>query len=241
MKLTLTVTGLKEVQSALAGFSDRRMSSVLASALTATARDGADAVKAEMGRVFDRPRPFTLGGARFKPANANDLTAEVFLAEQGAGGRGAGKYLKAEVRGGQRKQTGLERALQKGGLMQGGWYVVPGAGARLDSHGNIQRSQLQQIAQGVSGMRSKAQARRAGGDYFAVPTRQKKGLPPGIYLQPHGRRVRPVLVLRFVRSVTYPVRLNFEGVVRETAALRFAAHFDRYFNASALRLLARGR
>lgn len=240
MKLTIAIDGLKQAQDSLRGFSDRRMRSVLASTLTATAKDAADAVKADMLRVFDRPRPFTLGGVRIKPANASDLTAEVFLAEEGAGGRGAGKYLKAEVRGGQRRQTGLERALQKGGLMQAGWFVVPGPGARLDQHGNVERSQILQIARGISGMRSKAQAKKAGGDFFAVTTRDKGRLPPGIYLRPTGKRARPVLVLQFVRSAKYSKRLDFEGIVTSAVGRRFVPNFDRFFSASAGRLAARG-
>ena len=59
----VTITGLQEAKARLAGFSDRRLHAAAATALTRTALDVRDGIKAEMARSFDRPTPFTLASS----------------------------------------------------------------------------------------------------------------------------------------------------------------------------------
>lgn len=246
MKLTLDVTGLAEAVRAIKGFSDRRLAAAAATALTRTASDIAKAERDAMVRVLDRPRPYTLGGVGMKPATAADLTAEVFLKTEGAGGRGAGKYLRALVDGGQRRMQGWEKKLAGAGVLPSGWRAVPGAGARLDAEGNLDRRQLRQILDQlrllmVTGPRSRgeqakrrAAAARAGGAFFVLQPGQAKA-GPGIYAR-DGRSITPVVV--FVTRSQYRRTFEFYGEAQRVAEQRLPQNFRRAIDDSIGRLMA---
>ena len=82
MRLTVDVEGLRDVQQRLQGFSDRRLNAALATGLTRTAQQVAEAQRREMLDVFDRPSRYTLQGvfvctgidacARRQDANAKE-------------------------------------------------------------------------------------------------------------------------------------------------------------------------
>lgn len=208
MRVTVTVQGLREVQAALRGFSDRRMASALATALTRTATAVRDAEQVEMRDVFDRPTPFTLGSLFVKPAtNLANLEAEVGIKDNVGGARPATSWLRWQIGGGLRTLKAFERLLLGGGYMRNGDRAVPGAAARLDSYGNISKGQLVQILgqlrldsstgstrslprigadDNAKTKRDKANRirrslGRAGGRYVALPNGTRT-LLPGIYL-----------------------------------------------------------
>lgn len=252
MRLTVGVSGLREVQMQLrATFSDRRMSSAIATALTRVAGDVAAAERTEMTSVFDRPKPYTLGAVGIKPATATDLVAEVFLKQAGGDGRAAAKYLEPQIRGGTRQLQGFEVLLQKSGFMPPGWRIVPGVGAKLDAFGNVQRSQLAAIVASLRAQRppvgpqpkramSKriAAARRAGGAYFVIPP-GRRGAHPGVYIREFtGRNITPILL--FVRTVAYRARFDFVKVAHTVAQQRLGPQLQRAIDESVQRLAARG-
>ena len=241
------IDGVKEVQASLRGFSDRRMAAAAATALTRTAVEAKAGVQAQMPGVFDRPTPYTLGGVGISTASASNLEAEVFLKDQQSGaGRPAAVYLRTEVRGGARSTKGFEKLLQGRGVMPAGWRAVPGAGARLDAFGNIDRTQLgqilkqlrtQQAAGPVQPRKRIAAARSAGASFFVVKP-GKKGAKPGIYARElTGRNITPVIL--FVRNATYSARFDFEGIVRRIANERLGPNLQRAIGESAARLAVR--
>ena len=77
-----------------------------AQALTAVARLGQHAIKAELPSVFDRPTPFTINAIAVKPARKTDLTAVVFAKDIAA------QYLEPFEDGGPRF-LGAKRGLLK--------------------------------------------------------------------------------------------------------------------------------
>ena len=124
---------------------EQRMEQAVAIALTRTVQSAQKDEIAEMRDVFDRPKPFTLRGTYIQPAKVGKLRAAVGLAMEGASGRAAGKYLRPQVFGGQRRLKGYEITLRNAGILPNGYYTVLGEGARQDGYGNIQRGQLNQI------------------------------------------------------------------------------------------------
>lgn len=244
MRLTVDIKGLdaatKELTEAL---SARRIASVAAAALTRAAVAGRAAVQREMAKDFDRPTPYTLGSVRYTAATPQRLEAEVYISEQrGARDPSPAVVLKPQVEGGKRGFKGLELALRAAGALPAGWYVTPGAHARLDAYGNVSRGQITQV---IAFVRRQAQfgpkdrrrlmkgVRQAGGKFFVIPP----GGPtqPGVYLADViGRNALPVFI--FVNRATYRKRLDFDQVVQREAARVLPALLAQGFGESVGRL-----
>ena len=125
--LTFTVkTNVDQVMRGLEGKLREQIPFATAKALTQTAKDVQRAESAEIGKVFDRPSPFTRGAVGITPATKQSLSAKVFLKDIQAA------YLKLQVEGGQRFPK--RRAL-----------VLPGSGLRLNQYGNIPRGKVKAL------------------------------------------------------------------------------------------------
>lgn len=251
MRLTAEISGLREVQEQLrATFSARRLSAAAATALTRIAQAAAAAERTQMTRVFDRPKPYTLGAVGIKAATAQSPVAEVFLKGAGSDGRAASKYLEPQISGGRRRLQGFERLLQRLGAMPQGWLVVPGAGAQLDVYGNVARTQLSAIVASLRaqrpavgpqpknalGKRIRA-ARKAGGEFFAIPP-GRKGAAPGIYIREFGgRNITPVLL--FVRAAMYRARFDFYAIASGVVRQQLGPELQRSIDDHVQRLAAR--
>lgn len=213
---------------------------VAAVTLTRSAKDAQAAIKSEMQRAFDRPTAYALNGTFLKPATKQRLEARVWVKDNVASkGTPADRFLLPQIYGGPRGQKGMERLLQRSGLMPAGWFAVPGAGAQLDGNGNVKRSQIVQILsqlklQRGAGFESRASGSarsnrtiaRQGVTYFALQVK-RRGLAPGIYLKrkfAHGAAVKPVFI--FVNSIQYKPRLKFFEVGMATVNAQFPRHFD---------------
>ena len=95
--LTFTVkTNVDQVLRGLEGKLREQIPFATAKALTQTAKDVQRAETAEIGKVFDRPIPFTRSAVGITSATKQSLSAKVFLKDIQAA------YLKLQVEGGQR-------------------------------------------------------------------------------------------------------------------------------------------
>jgi hypothetical protein len=224
---------------------------VAAVSLTRTIQDVQKAEVAEMRRVFDRPTDYALNGTFIKPATKDDLEARIWIKDNPFGkGTPADRFLLPEIYGGARGQKGMERMLERAGLMRAGYRAVPAAGAQLDANGNVKRSQITQIlsqlklqrgagyqSRATGSARSNRTIARQGQTYFALAA-PYRGLKAGIYLKRkagHGSTIQPVFI--FVPAVQYPERLKFFEVGQATATARFPVHF----NAEAAKAIATAR
>lgn len=226
MKLTVDIKGLDAATKAITErLSGKRVASVAAAALTRTAVAGRAAVQREMARVFDRPTPFTLSSVRYREATLDRLQSEVFVStDKGPRNPSPAVVLKPQVEGGRRGFKGLELALRATGALPQGWYVTPGAGARLDAYGNVSRGLITQVITQIRrqmqyGPRDRRATlrtiRKAGGRFFAVPPGGKR--QPGVYIaDAFGRNVTPIFI--FVNRANYRKRLGFEEVIRREVA-----------------------
>lgn len=242
------VRGLPEVVAAMKEFSERRLNAALATALTRTAVQVRESVKAGMLQAFDKPTPYTMGQVKYVGATADKLMSVVgfgVVAIQDVYGRvvryqdigrsntPAGNYLQPHIDASKRHTKRYEVALQAIGALPAGWATVPGAGASLDGYGNVKVGQIIQI---LSQLRITMTAghdrnmsfdarkqinaqRKAGGRFFVVAPGGKGGMQPGIYQREFfGRNVTPVLV--FVPKVSYSKRFDFYGLGDRVAAER---------------------
>lgn len=218
----------------------RQASFAAAVSLTRTAQDVQAAIKTEMQTVFDRPTTYALNGTFLKAATKQNLESRVWVKDNPfSRGTPADRFLLPQIYGGTRGLKGMERILQRNGLMPSGWFAVPAAGAQLDGNGNVKRSQITQIlsqlrvqrgagyeSRATGSARSNRTIARQGVTYFALP-QVRRGLKPGIYLKrrfAHGSAIRPVFI--YVQAVQYRPRLRFFEVGQAVADAQFPRHFE---------------
>ena len=236
--MTVTVTLSPNFSGELIGKSARQAQFAVAKALTLTAKDVKKGLVDELGRVLDRPTPYTLKSVFMKPATRDKPEALVWFKDDGStshAGTPATKYLMPHVEGGHRQLKRFERALQAAGHLPAGYYVVPGAGANLDQYGNISRGQIIQVLSQLRitqtagytrnmrfGKGGIAAQRRAGGRFFVIPPGQKA--VAGVYQREFaGSNITPVMI--FVKSPSYSRRFDFKGVSTRIVKERLPVHF----------------
>ncbi len=233
MKISIK-SNIDKVISGMMDFPRNQLPYAVATALTKTTQDIAEAERREVRDVFDRPTPYTLDSFYVKPAKKSDLTSYVGIKDFAGKGTPAIKFLAAQIKGGVRKQKRFERALQSVGALPAGYYIVPGEGAKLDSYGNIDRGLIVQLLSYFkafpemgyrSNMTDKRKAALAKGNakkgvggvvYFVGSPGDR--LPLGIWSRHsfgHGSAIKPILI--FVASAHYEALLDFYYVSEATA------------------------
>lgn len=266
--LTVTVdpTDLQKITQLVAGFSERRFSAAVATALTRTAKAARDTVRAATPQYIDRPTPFTQRGHFFSGANARRLSARVWFGRDDGVGAARGKFLSPQIEGGGRGLKRFEKALQARGAMPQGHFAVPGPGAKLDAFGNMSPGQITQILSQVGtelqagftrtlrrkrdetakqfASRRRRAFGRAGGQYVAVPQARGK-LRAGIYLAGgrdfgrlgYGRKKGAMVpVLFFQPNVSYRIRFPWYDIVGRVVQDRMGVELRRAVEESADRL-----
>lgn len=212
-------------------------------AINRTAKRAQDAIKSEIASVFDRPKPYTLGSTFVANSSKRNLRAIVGLKDKSSSGRAAAKYLQAQIAGGSRKTAGYELALSRIGALPKGWRVVPGAGAKLDRYGNLDKRQLTEMIGSLrSGIRTfKGKGKRQSLTGYFIARRDApitKHLEPGIYYRIYragSSAIIPVLI--FAQTSRYRKRLDILSLVTKTVT----QHFDGEFEAALKQALATAR
>ena len=190
----IKVDGLKEILENVDDLIKHRIPKMTAMAVTATAKSLKEATEKQLAVVFDRPNRWTLGSVYYRPASISDMNAYVWFKDDSAVGKGtpASKYLWAQIHGGPRRFKRYEVALQRFGVLPPGYYTVPGAGIKLDSHGNIPTGTITEILTGVGALTGMSDTEFYGklGGYkkkkkttanFFVVKKKHGGLVPGIW------------------------------------------------------------
>jgi hypothetical protein len=200
-------------------------------ALTKTAQAVQKDIVAEMGRVFDRPVPFTLRGTYVKPAKKNDLDAAVYFRTFAGKGVPAGKYLQAQIYGGVRAQKGAEKALARAGLLGNKGFFVPGPGVKLNQYGNVTGGTIKAILSDIGAgnaeqtMRkaTKGRSQRRRREQYFIPRAESGKRASGVWVR-RGREIKIALI--FVSSASYQVRFRFHEVAAASATRHFGPEFD---------------
>ena len=221
MQISIQVTGIKELQRDLKDFSERRVKSVVSTALTRTAVQVRKDWQDKINTVVEAPTQLTRRAVAFSGAKADKLEARVFLADRG-GSANPSEYLRPQELGGGRNVKKFERALISAGAMPSGYITVPGTGAKLDNFGNVSRAQLvdviralgsqyspgyQRVISKKADKRLAAQA-RSGRQYIAVSPGDAKRfrVSPGIYERMADGSRKAIFL--FKNGVTYRKRLG---------------------------------
>lgn len=121
-------------------------------ALERTIRSGAYRIRSqeqeEMRKVFDRPTPFVINSVTVQDEANAALRATVFFRYPGGKATPPEKVLAAEIAGGPRRSKRAEVALRRVGLLQPGYFLVPGRGIpadKVDQYGNVKGSFIVQL------------------------------------------------------------------------------------------------
>lgn len=240
---------------------ERQMRYATSVALNRTADLVRQAINAEMESRFDRPTPYTLRALRVRRADRENLAAHVDFKDAGSAGKGtsADRYLSPQVYGGPRSKKRAEKALEAAG-MSAGRYMVPGAGAELDSYGNVSRGQTVQMlsylrAFGEQGYRANSTDRsrkrlakfgrtdqgfkKIGGvQYFVSRGKgseangRRQPLAAGVWRKTgvHGVDVKPVFL--FTDAPQYTPLLPFYEVAEEVFDRSFDGEYDTALDAA---------
>lgn len=160
MKIDIKVQGIKELQANLKEFSERRVRSTVATAMTRTAVMVRDQLQSKMASALDRPTAYTRRNLRYTAATAKGLQASVgfdIVANQDMYGKvtgytnmgraqtPVGKYMNDQIEGGPRRNKRFENALRRVGVLPAGWFAVPGQRAKVDAFGNQSPGEIRQI------------------------------------------------------------------------------------------------
>lgn len=253
MVLVKVDADFKPVRAMLEGFSERRLNSTIATALTRTAKIAQRNVVAEIAK-FNRPTRWALNSTYVDIATARKLYAQVWLKDRsGAPQSKDAHYLYPHVFGVPRGRKAYETALLRVGALRSNEYTVPAKGVELDAYGNLPvgmiRTILSQLkaaggrGQGYSSNKTdSARSRRtvASRGTIFVP-RPGSGLPRGIYrrIRQGGAWTTQMILKIVVGRPRYAPTLRLFDIGQRAMAENFQREFDRAFDASLDRLRAR--
>lgn len=239
--------GLDATIARLRGLPEKKINVAAVAALNDGAREGYEASRKEMQRVFDLPTPWVLGGVRYIRARKDKLEARVDFDKWGNKTNvTVEKVLDAQIKGSERRHKRHEIALQRAGVLPSGMAIVPGSAAQMDRYGNMRSSQIVQILAwfnafpetgSLANMTDRTRAgkqrdnKRTGARGFAYFALQRPygKLPPGVYQRiktGFGSAVRPVMI--FIKTPRYKRRFDFYGVAERAALRAMNQAFPRY-------------
>lgn len=141
--LKIEIHGLESVRKQLQALSGTQFEAAAAKTLNMVAGRVAKEMKAEMGRVFDKPTRYTLQSVQWKPAKVGQLGIEIAPTYFGGKGIDPQQFLKAEAFGGRRNDKRAEVALRRVRILPNGMQMVipktpfPGS---VDAYGNLKGS-----------------------------------------------------------------------------------------------------
>lgn len=188
-----------------------------AKALTDVAKVAKRAEERAIVREFDNPTPYTKGAVYFDAANKRSLTAAVGLKDRGSkGARPAVQYLRAPMRGGARRDKGLDVALRKRGLLPAGYQAVPSRYIKKTKHGNLSLA----VARGILRDLDKRHGARARVRVAYMEINGRRGI-----WRSDRAGIHPLLF--FVRVPRYSVQYDFEAVAERAVRRAFPVAMNR--------------
>lgn len=223
----------------------------LSVALNNTAEKARVGVRQEMTSVFDRPTPWVLNSLRVKRSSkyVDPIAAELAFKDSNSVDNSR-SMVEPHVFTGKRHFKAMEVRLMRMGYMPAGYNAVPGAGAQLDSYGNMSRGQISQLLNvlgtfteaGSNRADSRTVSRLAKGNvkknkygfvYWVnrVGAARGKHLQPGVYQRVatgFGSSLKPILM--FVKQAQYKKRLNFLEITQAVVDREFVGEFNQAFD-----------
>ncbi|MBX9754654.1 MAG: hypothetical protein K2X80_07870 [Pseudomonadaceae bacterium] len=222
--------GLAERLTELTDLERTQLPWATALALTETAKCVKDRLEGEMRTVFDRPTRYTLDSLRLFPATKTRLVARVWMKNEADKAAPATKWLTPEIYGGSRPNKRSESLLKARGILPEGMYVVPGAGMKLDGHGNVNRGQLQRIISGLGAQGDKYQnstdSKRSQANKARYFVMHKGKSPIGIAERTGKGRGTFNMLLAFVGKPGYRKTFDFFAIAEREADDQLPIQFE---------------
>lgn len=235
MKVSIKVDGVDKALGTILS-SAQKLPSRAAQRINTAAFAVRTALQQEMARTFQGgATPFMQKSLRVVMATPQNLSAtitpEVFPQK---GGTAPYDVIKTMVMGGDRVLKASEKQLRNAGILQPGYYIVPGEAALLDRYGNLDGRFMQRLLSYLQAYKfagydanlsdkKKARLKRQGIEFFVTQGKLRGGhLHPGIYQRrgAYGVDINPIVM--FVRKPTYKPRLRWHEVAREAALASLA-------------------
>jgi hypothetical protein len=184
--LTIQINGIDQVRAQL-GTAGKQAAFAAKNALNNAAFAINKQIKADMQGAFQGgATAYTLRAFQVHKASKQRLEASVMLRTDSQGGKSHSQTLGHLFTGGSRQWKKFEGLIRALGAMPAGTIAVPGEGIKLDSRGNMSRTQLREILGAlrsgmavVRGGRGKNPAMAVG--YFILPKKTGRIKYPGIY------------------------------------------------------------
>lgn len=185
--------------------------------------------------VFENPVVRTVNAGRVEKAKRGQLSARVYLREDMNAGIQPGKYLRAEIEGGQRRDKRLERALRqttfitkKMGskpVLPNEYIAVPHPSA-TNMRGNLTSARSKKI---IADMKMNGR----GQQYFLVhpDSHRPSGITPGIY-QRRGKSLKLTIIFVERNSVRYNKTYKFYKVAGATYDRWMKIYMRKYFESA---------
>jgi hypothetical protein len=225
-------SNIKDVLGYVESF-QKQVPFAVALALTRTAQDLQKEIYSEEKRVFVGPTRYTLNSMYVRKATKVNLVASVGLKDRLLSGtqRGHDKTIGHQFTGGRRERKSIENYAQSAGLISANEYLVPSAGARLDSDGNMSRGQVQQLMSqlrlgidpnqfATKSARSTRNRKKAGEVFWS----RGGHLPRGIWLRVD-RGVLPVMMVE--ADVKYAQLVDVAKLGQRVSAAKFDGHLRK--------------
>lgn len=172
-------------------------------ALNRTAEFAKSALRVEISRVFDRPKPFVVNSIFIKRASKTNLTARVFHSDK------VSPYLKAEIEGGVRQEKRFEVKFGKD-------ILVPTKNVKLDSYGGVSKAFIAKVLSQAAPLRSRTQ-------YVVVKERGRGKLEPGIYERTKDGKIRALFLIK--STARYEQRYDMQAVAQRMVQMEFGRQF----------------
>lgn len=234
MRLSIQVDGIQGAVGTILS-SAQKVPSRAAQRINTAAFAVRTALQQEMARTFQGGvTPFISRSIWVQPATPSKLVAIVEPRDPGGKGGDPYRIIQTQVQGGDRVLKASEKQLRNAGLLQPGYYIVPGQAAVLDRYGNLSGRFMQRLlsylqayqfagSEANLSAKKKARLKRQGVEFFVTQGKLRGGhLAPGIYQRrgPGGVAIYPIVM--FVRKPTYQPRLRWHDVARQAALASLA-------------------
>lgn len=195
----------------------------LARSLTDVAWSLRKVVQDDLVAKLKAPTPYVVKSILVKRATKTDLVAEVYPNDESSSSMTPADVLAPHIHGGARHRKPSEARI-------GSWWV-PGAAARLNRYGNIDRQELIEMLRAVQGQGA-GPATNPGKKGTKGNSSRKFFRRGRVIYERKGRALKPVLIL--THEPAYEIRLQWDKLARDHVIHNFPPAFEKRFVEAAM-------
>lgn len=210
------------------------MRRVTNNAINFTLFDTRERVQKLMRRVFDQPTPFTVRGVRVQKSRVGGLQGRLFLRDEATKGTPPAKYLRHQVRGGDRVAKRTEVALRRADIILPDQFIAPGPDVRRNKFGNVSSGTYTRMLSALGASESGQNSSSGTKGWFLMRRRGKR-----IAIAQRLRTKTKIMFWILDDAPNYERRFRFKRFANQTARRLFSARFQRALSREVRRGLQR--